>query len=97
MLEEIDLWDIVKVTVTQPTYPRQFAAQNKEEVKAKQVIMDAIKDHLVPHISEKKTAKEMFDALVSLYQSENINRKMILRNKPESIEMTISNTVTVTL
>jgi hypothetical protein len=50
-------------------------------VKAKQVILDAMKDHLIPHISEKKIMKEMFDALVSLYQSENINRKMILRNK----------------
>jgi hypothetical protein len=32
------------------------------------MIMDAIKDHLIPHISKKKTAKEMFDALVGLYQ-----------------------------
>jgi hypothetical protein len=44
-----------------------LAAQKKKEVKAKRMIMDAIKDHLIPHISEKKTTKEMFDALVSLY------------------------------
>jgi hypothetical protein len=44
-----------------------LVAHNKREVKAKQMIMDAKKDHLIPHISEKKTAKEMFDALVSLY------------------------------
>jgi hypothetical protein len=56
--------------------------------------MDTIKDHLIPHISEKKTANEMFDALVSLYQSENKNRKMILRNKPKSIEMTRSDSIT---
>jgi hypothetical protein len=36
----------------------------------------------------------MFDALVSLYQSENINMKMILRNKIRSIEMTRSDSVT---
>jgi hypothetical protein len=36
----------------------------------------------------------MFHALVSLYQSENINIKMILRNKLISIEMTRSNSVT---
>jgi hypothetical protein len=42
------------------------------------MIMDAIKDYLIPHTYEKKTTKEMFDALVSLYHSENINRKMIL-------------------
>jgi hypothetical protein len=49
---------------------------------------------LIPHISDKKTAKEMFNALVSLYQSENINRKMILQNKLKSIVMTRSDSVT---
>jgi phosphoglucomutase len=63
-------------------------------VKANWMIMDAIKDHLIPHISENKTTKEMFDALVSLYQSENLNMKMILRNKLRSIEMTIPDSVT---
>jgi hypothetical protein len=27
------------------------------------MIFDAIKDYLIPHVSEKKTTKEMFDAL----------------------------------
>ena len=56
--------------------------------------MDVIKDHLIPHISEKKMTKEMFDALVGLYQSENISRKMILYNKLRSVEMTRSDAVT---
>ena len=36
----------------------------------------------------------MSDALVSLYQSTNINRKIILREKLRSIEMTILDSVT---
>jgi hypothetical protein len=40
-------------------------------VKAKLVLLDFVKDHLIPHISEKKTTKDMYDALVGLYQSEN--------------------------
>jgi hypothetical protein len=40
------------------------------------------------------TTKEMFDALVSLYQSQNINRKMILWNKLRSIGMTRLDTIT---
>ena len=35
------------------------------------MIMDAVKDHLIPHLFKKKMTKEMFDALVSLYQSEH--------------------------
>jgi hypothetical protein len=30
------------------------------------MIMDVAKDHLIPHIFEKKTRKEMFDVLVGL-------------------------------
>jgi hypothetical protein len=58
------------------------------------MILDALKDHLIPHVSEKKTTKEMFDTLVSLYQSQNINRKMILLNKLRSIVMTRLDIVT---
>jgi hypothetical protein len=56
--------------------------------------LDAVKDHLIPHLSEKKTTKEMFDTLVSLYQSENINMKMVLRNKLRSTQMSRSDSVT---
>jgi hypothetical protein len=63
--------------VTQPTDPHQLVAHNKREVKAKQMILDAIKNHPIHHVSKKKTTKEMFDALVNLFQSQNINRKMI--------------------
>jgi hypothetical protein len=95
LLEENDLWDIVKDVVPLPTSAIHSSWQlTKEGSEAKWMIMDAIKDHLIPHISKKKTTKEMFDALVSLYQSENINKKMILQNKLKSIEMTKSNTIT---
>jgi hypothetical protein len=71
-----------------------LVAHNKREVKAKQMILDAIKDHLIPHVFEKKTTKEMFHALVSLCQSLNINRKMVLRKKLRSIVMTRLDIVT---
>jgi hypothetical protein len=49
-----------------PTNPQDLETHKKEE-KSKWMIMDAIKDHLIPHISNKNTAKEMFNSLVSLY------------------------------
>ena len=94
LLEENDFWDIIEHVVTPPTYLKQLEAHKKKEVKAKRVILDVVKDHLIPHISEKKGAKEMFDALVILYQSENINKKMILWNKLKAIKMTRFDTVT---
>jgi hypothetical protein len=65
LLEENDLWDIVKDVVPFPRNLRQLAA-HKKGMRAKWMTINAIKDHLIPHISKKKTIKEMFDAWISL-------------------------------
>jgi hypothetical protein len=83
-----------KDLVLSPTNPRFLIAHKKKEVKANQMLMEAIKDHLIPRIFEKKATKEMFATLVSIYHSENINRKMILQNKLRAMEMTRSGLVT---
>jgi len=38
-----------------------------EMAKAKRMILDGVKDHVVWHIVSKRTAKEMWDALATLY------------------------------
>ena len=43
--------------------------------------MDGVKDHIVPHLSGKKTALEMWKALENLYQSKNENQKMVLQER----------------
>jgi hypothetical protein len=83
---------IIKDSVHSTTDPQQLVT-HKKEVKAKWMIMDAINNHLIPHISKKKMIEDMLDALVSLYQSEDINRNMILQNKLKSIELTRSDSV----
>jgi hypothetical protein len=60
---------------------QELAAHRKREVKAKRVLLDSMKDHLIPRIFEKKTAKKMYEALVSMYQSRNSNRKLISRHQ----------------
>ena len=39
----------------------------KKFVKDKSIIVDSIKDHLIPHFSSLKTPKEMFDSLTKLF------------------------------
>ena len=36
---------------------------------------DGVKDHVVQHIAEKETAKEMWDTLKTLYQHTSMQRK----------------------
>ena len=52
------------------------------------IIMDGVKDHIVPHISGKKTTLEMWKALESLYQSKNKNQRMVLQERMRNTKMT---------
>lgn len=52
-----------------------------------------MKDRIIPHVTRKKNAYEMWEPLIKLYQSKNENRKMVLREKLHSIKRPRSDTV----
>ena len=81
LLEENNLKDYVEIVILDPNDAQELAVHKKKEVEAKRVLLDSVNDHLIPHISEKKTTKDMYDALVGLYQRGNTTRKLILRHK----------------
>jgi hypothetical protein len=62
-------------------------------IKAKRIIADSIKDHLIPQVSSKNTPKDMFDALTRMYEGKNINRKMNLRTQLKNTKMQKGETV----
>lgn len=51
------------------------------QAKAKCMILDEVKDHVVPHIVEKETTREVWEALTTLYQGSSVQRKMLLENQ----------------
>ena len=55
--------------------------------KAKCIILDGVKDHVVPHIAEKETTKEMWDTLKTLYRHTSMQRKMLVENQLRSYQM----------
>ena len=97
ILEENDLARFVKEEVPKPEdvvkkkYQnprcRRKAKHQKDTIRAKRIIADSIKDHLIPYVSSKKTPKEMFDALTRLYEGKNINRKINLRTQLKNTRM----------
>lgn len=40
----------------------------KGEIKARKIIIDSLKDHLLPYISKLKTSKEMYDKIVAMFE-----------------------------
>jgi hypothetical protein len=93
-LKKYDHWERVEKVVIPLTDPQDLVVQQKKDIKSHQVILDSVKDHLIPHLSKKNMAKEIIDSLVGLFHSNNMNRKMFLRNKLRSRNMFISDNVT---
>ena len=69
VLEENELDSYISEEVPASKGDENKALHKKNLIKAKQIIADSIKDHLIPQVSSLKTPKEMFDALRCLVQS----------------------------
>jgi hypothetical protein len=93
LLEENDLKEYVEAVVVTHIDLQELTLHKKNEVKAKQVLLELVKDHLTLHISEKKSAKEMYDALVSLYQNKNTCRLLHLKHRLQVGRMCSEDTV----
>ena len=75
VLRENELWEeVVRNTTANPivilaaTDAVAYSAFNKKDIKAMRIILDAVKDHVIPHISVKDHAPEMwrcFDRVIS--------------------------------
>jgi hypothetical protein len=88
VLNENKLWSYVSTVVPVPVHnPIALDLHEVKEARAQRILLDGVKDHLIPHLVEKKTDKEMWDALIKLYQSDNQNQKMALRDKLHAIKM----------
>jgi hypothetical protein len=71
LLQECELWDIMENSqtnlVTVPTNDTLLVAYTKKNIKAKGIILDYIKDHVIPHVTGKPNAYEMWESLTKLY------------------------------
>ena len=63
------------------------ALHKKNLVKVKRIIVDSIKDHLIPLVSSLKTRKDMFNSFTKLFERKNISQKMTLRNQLKNVKV----------
>ena len=80
ILEENDLDKYINGEVPELEGDEAKANHKKKLVKAKRIIVDSFKDHLISHVSSFKTPKEVFDALTKMFKGKNINQNITLRN-----------------
>ena len=66
ILEENDIDHYVTVVVVKPTTNASRASFKRNQAKARRIIYDSMKEHIMPIITPLKTTKECFDTLVKL-------------------------------
>jgi tetrahydromethanopterin S-methyltransferase subunit H len=87
-LKENKIYNYVNYVVATPTTdPIALDLHEVKEAKAQRIILYGVKDHLIPHLVEKKTSKEMWDALKNLFEAKNENWKITLKAKLHDTKM----------
>ena len=72
--KENKIYNYVNSVVAPPAAdPIALDLHEVKEAKAQRIILDGVKDHLIPHLAKKKTSKEMWDALKNLFEAKNEN------------------------
>ena len=92
ILEDNDLDKYVTEEVPEPE-GYDTKENHKNMIRAKRIIANSIKYHLIPHVSSLKTRKQMFDALIKLFEGKNINRKITLTNQLKNAKIQHSETI----
>jgi hypothetical protein len=82
--------DIVQGKIMEPQFeegkkkePHNVAVMEKfkeKEINAMSIIVDSIKDHLIPYISHLDSVKKIYDALTNIFSFKNIGQVMSLKN-----------------
>ena len=67
LLEENRIKNYATAGLAVPTEATQLATYKKEDAKVRRIILDGVKDHIVPHILELNTIKKMWDVILNLY------------------------------
>ena len=87
-LKENRLWIIVSTMVN--PHDIDLVALDMHEVKDakdQRSILDGIRDHLTPHVAKKKIAYNMWTTFKGLYEANNENQIMALKEKLQGTKM----------
>jgi hypothetical protein len=96
--------DIMKGKIVKPEFeegkekePQNIVATTKfkdGDINAMSIIVESIKDHLIPYISHLDSSKKMYDALTNLFSVRNIGQVMSLKNELHDMKMNDEDNIT---
>jgi hypothetical protein len=104
ILSKNKVLDIMKGKIVEPRVeegkekePQNVAIMEKfkdNDINAMSIIVDSVKDHLIPYISHLDSSKNMYDALTNLFSVRNIGQVMSLKNELCDMKMNDDGSIT---
>jgi putative lipoic acid-binding regulatory protein len=96
--------DIMKGKIVEPVFeegkenePQNVAIMEKfkdGDINAMSIIVDLVKDHLIPYISHLDSSKKIYNALTNLFSVRNIGQVMSLKNELRDMKMNDDDIIT---
>jgi hypothetical protein len=97
ILSKNKVLDIMKGKIMEPQFevgkekePQNIVVMEKfkdSDINAMSIIVDSVKDHLIPYISHLDSSKKMYDALTNLFSVRNIGQVICLKNELHDMKM----------
>jgi hypothetical protein len=104
ILAKNKVFNIVKGKIVEPVFeegkekePQNVAVMEKfkdDDINDMSIIVESIKDHLIPYISHLDSSKKMYDALTNLFLVRNIGQVMSLKNELRDMKMNDEDNIT---
>ena len=80
-LQERKVWNIVENLVSIPTNAKEKEIYYASEIWAQRILLDGLKDHMVPNIGENKIVHEIWAHLKGLFEAKHERRIMALKER----------------
>ena len=95
ILDENGLQEYIKrnATKTQASDAHNFAQWKKDVVKARRIILEGVRDHIITNLHGKQTPYTMWQALIDLFQNGSDHRKLVLKDKLRNIKLQKNDTI----
>jgi hypothetical protein len=95
VLEDNGLKEFIDNDIPKPptTDAQDLAEWKKCVAKARRIILEGVRDHIVSNLHGKDTPYAMWKALIDLFQNNSDHRKLALKDKLRKIKMEKGDTI----
>ena len=82
VLEDNGLKDFIDQEISKPTNKTKQVEWRKCVARARRILLEGVRDHIVSSLHGKETLHAMWKTLKDLYQNSSDQRKLALKDKP---------------